>query len=49
MSFAELGRLQVYMVVYVVASMLTFWILPALVTSLTPLNYKELSDRREPR
>ena len=43
MSFSELERLQVYMVTYMVASLLlTFWILPALVTSLTPLKYKDL-------
>lgn len=43
MSFAELERLQVYMLAYLVISLLlTFWILPALVTSLTPFKYKEL-------
>ncbi len=43
MSFAELERLQVYMVAYMVAALLlTFWILPALVTSLTPFTYKDM-------
>lgn len=43
MSFAELERLQVYMVAYMVISLLlTFWVLPALVTSLTPFTYREL-------
>lgn len=43
MSFGELQRLQVYMVTYMVAALLlTFWILPALVTSLTPFRYKDL-------
>lgn len=43
MSFAELERLQVYMVAYMVVSvLLSFWILPALVTSLTPFKYKDL-------
>jgi Na+/H+-dicarboxylate symporter/ABC-type amino acid transport substrate-binding protein len=43
MRFAELERLQVYMVAYVVAALLlTFWVLPGLVTSLTPLKYKDL-------
>jgi len=43
MRFSELQRLQVYMLTYLVASfVLTFWILPALVTSLTPFKYKDL-------
>ena len=43
MSFQELERLQVYMVVYIVASLLlTFWILPFLVANLTSLSYKEI-------
>lgn len=37
---ADLGRLQVYVVIYVVMSMiLSFWLLPALITTLTPLRY----------
>ena len=43
MSFGELERLRVYMVTYMVASLLlTLLILPGLVTSLTPFRYKEL-------
>ena len=41
MNLEDLGRLQVYLLTYIVASIvLTFGILPALVTSLTPLNYR---------
>lgn len=40
MNLEELGRLQVYLVTYgAVALLLTFWMLPALVTSLTPITY----------
>ncbi len=43
MSIEEFGRLQVFLVTYVVASLLvTFWILPGLVTALTPLTYREV-------
>jgi Na+/H+-dicarboxylate symporter/ABC-type amino acid transport substrate-binding protein len=43
MRFDELARLQVYMVTYAaVATVLTFWILPSLVTTLTPFRYKDL-------
>jgi len=43
MRFGELERLQVYMATYMVASLLlTFWVLPGLVTSLTPFGYKDL-------
>ena len=43
MRFDELARLQVFMVTYIVASLLlTFWILPGLVTCLTPLAFKDL-------
>lgn len=39
----DLGRLEVYLSVYVaVALVLTFWVLPALVSNLTPLSYKEV-------
>jgi Na+/H+-dicarboxylate symporter/ABC-type amino acid transport substrate-binding protein len=45
MRFDELERLQVYMIDYLVfALLLTFWILPSLVTGLTPFRYKELVD-----
>jgi Na+/H+-dicarboxylate symporter len=43
MSLEELGRLQVYLLLYVViAAVMTFWVLPALITSLTPLRYGEV-------
>lgn len=43
MSFGDLERLQVYMLTYVVISiLLSFWILPALLTTLTPFSYREL-------
>ena len=39
----ELGRLQVFLVSYVAFSLLmTFWLLPGLVTALTPLRYGEV-------
>jgi len=37
---ADLGRLQVYLAIYVAMSMiLSFWLIPALITTLTPLSY----------
>jgi len=43
MSIEEFGRLQVFLITYVMASLLViFWILPGLVTALTPLTYKEV-------
>ena len=43
MNVADFGRWQVYLVTYLAAwGLLTFWILPSLVTSLTPLTYKEV-------
>jgi Na+/H+-dicarboxylate symporter/ABC-type amino acid transport substrate-binding protein len=43
MSFEELARLQVFLVLYVLmASLLTFWLFPALITSLTPLTYRQV-------
>jgi Na+/H+-dicarboxylate symporter len=40
----ELTRLQVYMINYLVISLLlSFWILPGLVTALTPFKYKEIA------
>jgi Na+/H+-dicarboxylate symporter len=43
MRLPELQRLNVYMLTYAVASLLlTFWILPGLVTCLTALRYKNL-------
>ena len=43
MSVDEFGRLQVYFVSYFgIWAVLSFWILPGLVTSLTPLRYREI-------
>jgi Na+/H+-dicarboxylate symporter/ABC-type amino acid transport substrate-binding protein len=43
MSFEELARLQVFLVLYVLmAVVLTFWLFPALITSLTPLTYGQV-------
>jgi ABC-type amino acid transport substrate-binding protein len=43
MSFEELARLQVFLVLYVLmAVLLTFWLFPALITSLTPLTYRQV-------
>ncbi len=43
MRLPELQRLQVFMVTYAVAALLlTFWILPGLVASLTPIRYRDL-------
>lgn len=40
---ADLGRIQVYVIVYVgVALVLVFWIIPALVATLTPLRYGQV-------
>ncbi len=43
MTWAEVERLEVYFVVYIVAGMyLTFWVLPVLVTTLTPFRYRDV-------
>ena len=43
MSVEEFERLQVFLVLYVaMAVLLAFWVLPALITSLTPLTYQEV-------
>ena len=43
MSFEELARLQVFLVLYILmAVLLTFWLFPALITSLTPLTYGQV-------
>jgi Na+/H+-dicarboxylate symporter len=43
MSLEEFERLQVYLVLYVAMALwLTLWVLPALITSLTPLTYTEV-------
>ena len=42
MRFEALEQLQIYLFIFVVTALfLTFWVLPALVTSLTPIGYKE--------
>jgi len=46
MSVEEFGRLQVYLIAYaVVALILSFWVLPGLVTSLTPIRYGDIIGR----
>lgn len=46
MEFSQLDRLQVYLVTYALSALLlTFWVLPALVTSLTNISYRQLFDK----
>ena len=41
----DAGRLQVFLLTYVLAALvLAFWVLPALVTALTPIGYRDLFD-----
>jgi len=48
MSTAEFGRLQVFIVTYVVIGFLTaFWVLPGLVATLSPVGYRELLGRTQ--
>ncbi|HZC01662.1 MAG TPA: cation:dicarboxylase symporter family transporter, partial [Gammaproteobacteria bacterium] len=43
MSIEEFERLQLYLLIYAaLALLLTFWVLPALITSLLPLTYREV-------
>ncbi len=43
MKIEEFGRLQVYLILYISVSLLfTFWILPGLVSALTPIKYREI-------
>ena len=43
MNVEEVGRWQVYLLTYIVVwALLAFWILPALITSLTPLTYRDV-------
>ena len=43
LDLEDLGRLQVYLLTYITASLvLTFWVLPALVANLTPLSYRDV-------
>jgi Na+/H+-dicarboxylate symporter/ABC-type amino acid transport substrate-binding protein len=49
LRWSELQRLQVFMITYMVTSLLlTFWILPGLVISLTPAKYKDLVGPARP-
>ncbi|MDJ0849476.1 MAG: cation:dicarboxylase symporter family transporter [Myxococcota bacterium] len=46
MAFDEVGRIQVYLVTYALLTVLmTFWLLPRLVTILTPLRYRDIVGR----
>lgn len=41
MSIEEFGRVQIYMIMYMaLALLLTFWVLPAVITSVLPLTYR---------
>jgi len=43
MTWAEIERLEVYFVVYIVAALyLAFWVLPVLITTLTPFSYRDV-------
>lgn len=43
MGLEELGKLQVYLLTFIaMALLLTFWALPALITGLTPLTYRQV-------
>lgn len=42
-ELADLGRLQVYLVIYItLALILSIWLIPALIATLTPLSYREI-------
>jgi ABC-type amino acid transport substrate-binding protein len=43
LGFEALGKIQVYLLVYsLVALVLVFWVLPALVTTVTPMRYRDV-------
>ncbi|MEE8166499.1 MAG: cation:dicarboxylase symporter family transporter [Myxococcota bacterium] len=43
MTIEEIGRLQAYLITYIAAALLlTFWILPMLVSALTPFTYRDV-------
>jgi Na+/H+-dicarboxylate symporter len=43
MTWAEIQRLEVYFLVYIVAALyLSFWVLPVLVTTFTPFRYRDV-------
>jgi Na+/H+-dicarboxylate symporter len=48
MSIEEFERLQLYLLIYIaLALLLTFWVLPALITSLLPLTYREVVGKTQ--
>jgi len=48
MTVSEFGRLQVFIVTYVAIGFLaTFWVLPGLVSALSPIGYRELVGRTQ--
>ena len=43
LSFADFGRLQVYVITYLAVSLvMALWVMPGLVSSLTPLSYRQV-------
>jgi len=43
MTIAEFSRLQVYFIVFILAALfLAFWVLPALISAITPFKYKDI-------
>jgi Na+/H+-dicarboxylate symporter/ABC-type amino acid transport substrate-binding protein len=43
LSFAQLERIQIYLITYaVLALLIAFWVLPGLVSALTPIRYSEV-------
>ena len=49
LSIADIGRLQVYIITFVLASLiLTFWILPAVTAILTPFSYRTILKSARP-
>ncbi len=43
MTIAEFSRLQVYFIVFIVAALfLAFWLLPALISTVTPFKYRDI-------
>jgi Na+/H+-dicarboxylate symporter/ABC-type amino acid transport substrate-binding protein len=48
MTVTEFGRLQVFIITYVAVGFLTaFWVLPGLVSALSPVGYRELVGRTQ--
>lgn len=43
LSFADIGRLQVYAITYVAVSLvMALWVMPGMISSLTPLSYRQV-------